>query len=221
MDDIDSQRGLHGYMCCMELRNQRNSAWSQIFRDVYCKLDYVKENKGTYSGMGMQWWIQDFPDGGANPWVRDENLLFDKIFSEKWIPRPPDPSMVCVLNLFLLLVSIEMLCSNTLIGGSWSYLIGLKAVFCLKFWEFIACNAQKIIFCGLRFNPHKVSLNSPCKKSLRANPRKFKLTRGEINEPPKWNASLLDFCHLFVPSVPVAMLRMGGFNIFLECRPNS
>ena len=86
VDDIDSQRGLHGYMCCMELRNQRNIAWSQIFRDVYCKLDYIKENKGKYPGVSMLRRVQDCPDEGANLWVRDQNLLFGNIFVQNCAP---------------------------------------------------------------------------------------------------------------------------------------
>ena len=30
----------------------------------------------------LQWWIQDFPDGGANLWVWRKNLLFGKISAE-------------------------------------------------------------------------------------------------------------------------------------------
>ena len=33
---------MHGYHVALELRNQRNSIWSQQFREVYCK----QENKG-------------------------------------------------------------------------------------------------------------------------------------------------------------------------------
>ena len=32
--------------------------------------------------MTVQWRIQDFPDGNANPWFWSENLLFGKIFAE-------------------------------------------------------------------------------------------------------------------------------------------
>ena len=30
----------------------------------------------------IQWRIQDFPEGGANPWDWGKNLLFGKIFAE-------------------------------------------------------------------------------------------------------------------------------------------
>ena len=33
----------------------------------------------------LQWRIQDFPDGGTNPWVWTENLLFAKIFAKTWM----------------------------------------------------------------------------------------------------------------------------------------
>ena len=63
--------------------------------------------KGNFQISGDdQWQIQDFTDGGANPWVWTKNLLFDKIFAENWMnmkeigPKldlvcpPPDPPMV-------------------------------------------------------------------------------------------------------------------------------
>ena len=33
----------------------------------------------------MQWRIYDFPDGGANRWVKGKNLLSNKIFAENWM----------------------------------------------------------------------------------------------------------------------------------------
>ena len=35
----------------------------------------------------IQWWIQDFPDRVANPWVFSKNLLLGEIYAENWVKR--------------------------------------------------------------------------------------------------------------------------------------
>ena len=57
-------------------------------------------------------------------------------------------------SLFVKKMSIKM--GPTLIGGSESYFIGLKPAYCLKFWEFIPRNTQKIILPKVPLNFEKL-----------------------------------------------------------------
>ena len=38
-----------------------------------------------------------------------------------------------------------------------SYLIGLKPVFRLKFWDYFAHNTRKIILCDMSYKPREIS----------------------------------------------------------------
>ncbi|XP_050398093.1 F-box only protein 15 [Patella vulgata] len=44
LDDIDSSYGLHHYTCTVEIRNMRQSIWSQQFQSIECKKENIENN---------------------------------------------------------------------------------------------------------------------------------------------------------------------------------
>ena len=80
-DDIDSEYGLHGYSCTIELRNQRKSFWSQQWSGLHCRKQDIGGGHARFQLIdpSISYQRSSFTEKIVMPWKTE--LFTGKIFN--------------------------------------------------------------------------------------------------------------------------------------------